>query len=158
MINLYLPEEEYRPAQTRGGIIARRLASRRLRAQLWCARSWAFDLMRRLENYPTRLIFIASQGSGCSVCSLDRRREATWLEWPMKNADDVVVATTREVEQSPHLRWTPFYKQRTTDAKEVTRKGQTYSKYERPVHMLHCIIRAQIKEQNKSTNFIVDIK
>ena len=53
------------------------------------------------------------------------RDEATEIEQPMKNADDVVVATTHEEEPSPHLHWTPFYKQRTTDAKEVT--GQTDS-------------------------------
>ena len=44
-----------------------------------------------------------------------------------ENADDVVVAARHEAEPSPHLCWTPFYKQRTTDAKEIMRKEQTYS-------------------------------
>ena len=45
---------------------------------------------------------------------------ATLIEWPMNNADDVVIATTHE---EPHLR---------------------------------IYIRAQIKEQNKTTNVIKD--
>ena len=54
-----------------------------------------------------------------------RSRDATTeIEWPMDNADDVVIATTHE-DAPPHLR---------------------------------IFIRAQIKDQNKATHFIMDIK
>ena len=52
------------------------------------------------------------------------RDEAAEIEWPMKNAAEVIVATTHKEVPYPHLRWTPFYKQRTTDVNEIMRKGQ----------------------------------
>ena len=91
-------------------------------------------LTSRQENYPTRLIFVASHCSGYSVCSPDRLRAITRRGYRNRmaneNADDVVVATTHKENPYPH-RWTPFYKQRTTDANEIMRIRGKQIMYER---------------------------
>ena len=69
-----------------------------------------------------------------SVCSPDRLRAITRRGYRNRianeNADDVVVATTHKENPYPH-RWTPFYKQRTTDANEIMHIRGKQIMYER---------------------------